>query len=229
MPSDSSDILTSWYAGPYREVSASANGSSFEKYMHRALEAPIPITQMFRRVLEVGGHQGEHIPYVGHGFDEYVLTDLHLPETLPELAADSRIKVAACDAADLPYADASFDRAVMTCVMHHVDSPLNAASELRRVVRPGGCISVLVPTDPGLAYRCGKEFASGRLARRKGLHSTMTLVNAIAHHNHFRSIRRQLEHVFEADQVTVRWDPFGLPSMNLNAFTVWTVRRVADA
>lgn len=141
------------------------------------------------------------------------------------MARDSRVRLCECDAADIPFPDESFDRVVMTCVLHHVDSPLDVAEESRRVARPGGVISILLPTDPGTAYRWGKEATSGLLARRRGLHAELQLVNSIAHHNHFRSIRTQLAYAFRHDTVRTRWLPFRAPSMNLNAFTTWTITR----
>lgn len=41
---------------------------------------------------------------------------------------------------DLPFADATFDGAVCLAVLQHVADPLSVASELVRVVRPGGTI-----------------------------------------------------------------------------------------
>jgi len=48
----------------------------------------------------------------------------------------------AYDGETIPYADATFDACFAICVMHHVPVPLwpRFASELRRVVRPGGAV-----------------------------------------------------------------------------------------
>ncbi len=225
MGSDSKEILRRWYDGPYGQVTASANGSIFERYMHQMLEQPFGPGARYPRVLELGANRGEHLAYVTHFFDEYVVSDLLTPKVDPAVIRGRHVTAAACDAAAIPFPDGAFDRVVMTCVMHHVDSPLDTALEMRRVVRPGGVVSILVPTDPGLAYRWGKSLTSGRLARRKGVSDEMRMVDAVAHHNHFRSISRQLEFAFRADRVRVRWRPFGVPSVELNAFTVWQIRR----
>lgn len=223
MSADSQDIIREWYRGPYAEITASANGSVFDRYMRSRLEHPLRGWPNLRDVLEIGAHNGEQVKHVHHGFDRYVLTDLAEPLLPPELSADPRFAALACDASALPFAAASFDRVLMTCVLHHVSSPLAAAAEMRRVCRPGGVISILVPTDPGLAYRWGKAATSGLAARRRGLSDQFELVNAISHGNHFRSIRVQLLHVFAGDRVHIDWLPTRVPSMNLNAFTVWTI------
>jgi methionine biosynthesis protein MetW len=53
------------------------------------------------------------------------------------------------DAASLPFADDSFDLVVCVEVLEHLLSPDGAATEIRRVLRPGGR---LVASTPNLAY-----------------------------------------------------------------------------
>jgi ubiquinone/menaquinone biosynthesis C-methylase UbiE len=48
------------------------------------------------------------------------------------------------DACSLPFADASFDRALSLLVLHFVSDAQQAAREMRRVVRPGGTVAVSV-------------------------------------------------------------------------------------
>jgi SAM-dependent methyltransferase len=222
---DPESIVRDWYDNYYSRVTATADGSFFYKFMHRSMERPFDKTDSFDRVLELGGNRGEHIPFVRHGFRDYLLTDLYPPTLLPALEADRRIRTAICDAGEIPYPSASFERVIATCLMHHVDSPFTVAREVRRVTTPGGVITILIPTDPGLAYRVGKALTSGRAARREGLADRHRLLNALDHPNHFLSIKEQLRHVFRDDVVSIKWLPFGVPSMSLNAFTVFTITR----
>ena len=192
--------------------------------MHEAMERDYH-KQSFPKVLEVGANRGEHVPFVRHPFDEYVLTDLHPPTVSAELLADSRLQAESADVTALPYPDAAFDRVIATCLLHHVSDPLAAALQMRRVTRPGGVVTILVPTDPGLAYRVGRALTSGNRARRAGLASQLKLVSALDHTNHFRSIRTQIQHAFRHDVVKIDWQPFRVPSVELNAFVVVHVRR----
>jgi len=48
------------------------------------------------------------------------------------------------DACSLPFADASFDRALSLLVLHFVPDARQAAHEMRRVVRPGGVVAAAV-------------------------------------------------------------------------------------
>lgn len=213
-------ILDDWYSNHYSDVAATADGSLFERFMHRSMERRYGADARFARVLEVGGNKGEHVPYVRHDFDEYHLTDLRPPVVNSAVAADPRVTAGECDVTAMPYESGGFDRVVSTCVLHHVDSPLAAASEIRRVLRPDGVATILIPTDPGLAYRVGKGLTSGRAAKKRGIHGLYEIAWALDHHNHFRSIAAQVRHAFRDDDVVFDWFPFRVPSVDLNAFVV---------
>lgn len=215
-------ILDDWYRHHYSQVVATADGSFFERYIHRSMEQRYGPGQHFSRVLEVGANRGEHLPYVRSSFDHYLLTDLRPPEVSDAVRTDPRIELGTCDVNRLPFESGSFDRVIATCVLHHVDSPLVAAAEMRRVAVPGsGRVTVFVPTDPGLAYRVGKALTSGRAARKRGIEEQHRLVNAIDHRNHVRAILTQLRYAFRKDEVSLRWGPWRLPSVELNAFVVF--------
>ncbi|GAA4725378.1 class I SAM-dependent methyltransferase [Phytohabitans rumicis] len=216
------DILTTWYENYYSTTAATADGSLFERYLHASMEAPYGSGVRFSRVLEVGGNRGEHIRYVRHQYDEYWLTDLRRPRPDEALAADPRLRVEACDVEALPYPDRHFDRVIATCLLHHLGSPFAALREMRRVTAPGGLVTILLPTDPGMAYRVGKAITSGRAARRQGIADLYRIVTALDHRNHFPSLLAQARHVFGADTVTVSWRPFRLPLWHANAFAVLT-------
>jgi ubiquinone/menaquinone biosynthesis C-methylase UbiE len=49
----------------------------------------------------------------------------------------------------LPFADNSFDAAIMALVIAFVPDPLEAVGEMKRVVRPGGCVATYMWDIPG--------------------------------------------------------------------------------
>jgi SAM-dependent methyltransferase len=49
------------------------------------------------------------------------------------------------DACVLPFADASFDRAIASEVLEHIPADMHALAELARILRPGGVLAVTVP------------------------------------------------------------------------------------
>jgi SAM-dependent methyltransferase len=54
--------------------------------------------------------------------------------------------VANADALDLPFADATFDRVIVSEVLEHIWDDERALVEIARVLRPGGRLAVTVPT-----------------------------------------------------------------------------------
>lgn len=196
--------------------------SAAHKRMHRLLESDdrTPCSS----VLEVGANRGEHLPHVRHPWDEYVMLDLTAPPSGVESNWPQGARFVQGDAQDLPFDDNRFDRTIMTCVLHHLFDPLKALQEMRRVTRPGGTISILVPTDPGIAYRTFRALTSGSRARRAGAAVEERLAHALEHRNHFSSLLVQARHVFFEDKFSLRYFPFVIRSWNLNMLTVATIR-----
>jgi SAM-dependent methyltransferase len=220
---DRAELLHGFYADDYARVAVSARDSAAGRYMHGAIEKRFPPAARFARVLELGGNRGEHVPFVRHAYDEYHLTDLRMPQPPPEIADDPRVRLDAVDAGSTPYADGEFDRVISTCLLHHVDDPMAVAEEMRRVTAPGGVVSILLPTDPGLAYRACHWVTYVLRARRDGTADQARLLHAVDHRNHYRSIAAQLRSVFAQDDVHVSWLPTRLRSVELNVLTVWHV------
>lgn len=66
--------------------------------------------------------------------------------------------VVCADALELPFGDGAFDRVIASEVLEHIDDDVLAASEIARVVRPGGTVAVTVP-------RTGQEIVCWALSR----------------------------------------------------------------
>ncbi len=63
-----------------------------------------------------------------------------------EIAWETWAGVVNGDALDLPFADGSFDRVIVSEVLEHVWDDERALVEIARVVRPGGRVAATVPT-----------------------------------------------------------------------------------
>lgn len=103
---------------------------------------------------------------------------------------------AAADATRLPFADATFDRAIASEVLEHIPDDLGAITELSRVLRPGGMIALTVPTwlPERICWAITDEYhapkAAGghvRIYRRRDLEQRLAdagLTPVGAHHTH---------------------------------------------
>ena len=210
-----------FYANCYEAVLGEGSVGRAVAVAHRQMERGI--VEPFPRVLEVGAGSGQHRKYVKHPYNVYVESDLRTAERSEETIDGRTVIREQGDACNLVEADASFDRLVATCLLIHLPEPEQALEEWRRVVRPGGLVTVYVPSDPGALLRLTRRLTTARKVRKLGFDSYDLLI-AREHRNHAQSLDVLLRHTFRHDEVRVNQWPFRVPSWNLNYFAVYQVR-----
>jgi ubiquinone/menaquinone biosynthesis C-methylase UbiE len=185
---------------------------------HKALEDLVEPGASFPFVVEVGAGTGEHLHYVQHPFGNYCMLD-RSPAML-EIAKgryrdDGRnLSFEVGEVEKLPFEDGSADRLVATHVLEHVYRPHDVLREWNRVLKPGGILSVLIPTDPGVAWRIGRAVGTRRAVTKRGLPYDYFM--ALEHVNPVNNLVALLEFYFpDAKKV---WWPFRIGSMDLNFF-----------
>ncbi|PLX81243.1 MAG: SAM-dependent methyltransferase [Desulfuromonas sp.] len=98
-------------------------------------------------VLEVGAGTGVNLDHYPAGISELVLTepDRHMRARLSPKLVNLPIPHRVIDTAaeQLPFADASFDAAVVTLVLCSVNHPEKSLDELYRILKPGGKLVLL--------------------------------------------------------------------------------------
>lgn len=214
------------YRARFADVYDDANYSSplqsaIMRASHRLTERRYVKTNHFATVLEVGAGTGEHLAFVRHGFDQYVLTDLDTKtlEVAKKKLKDeygSKLLFEKQSGAGLSYADNSFDRLIATHVLEHIVQPHLVLKEWRRVVKIGGVLSILIPTDPGLAWRLGRHLGPRKNAVAQGI--AYDYVMAREHVNACNNLIALIRHYFP--RRTEAWWPFPIPSIDLNLFFV---------
>ncbi len=125
-----------WFASLYDPLIASGEHS----YMRRVREEIVGGAR--GRVLELGAGTGLSFRYYNNHAERIVATD---PDPHMLERARHRVQDAACpielrqvSAEALPFEDGSFDTVVSTLVMCTMRDPLQALSEVRRVLKPSG-------------------------------------------------------------------------------------------
>jgi phosphatidylethanolamine/phosphatidyl-N-methylethanolamine N-methyltransferase len=225
--------LDRYYADHYDSVVHSGAGGAIQRAFHAAVERPWKEENDFATVLELGATSGEHLAFVRHGFSRYVMLDIRDSDEARRVAAassqrDARIEFTVGDAQNLEsISDGSIDRLISMCLLHHLDDPRGSLIHWRRVVKPGGVLSVFVPCDPGLLWRAGRAVTTFRAARSKGYSALdIRYINACDHRNHVASLRWMIEGIFSRDQLSVSRFPFGrLDSWNANLFWTFQITR----
>lgn len=215
------------YRQQFSEVYDDSNYSSplqslVMRASHKLAEKAFNDQMHFDRVLEIGAGTGEHLPFVRHSFDEYILTDFD-PKTL-EVAKKKltgmrggKVGFETQTGSSLLYPDNTFDRLVATHVLEHIYQPHLALKEWYRVLKHHGILSILIPTDPGVAWRLGRHLGPRKNAIKQGI--AYDYVMAREHVNSCNNLIAFLRHYFpEAKEA---WWPFPIPSIDLNLFFVF--------
>lgn len=210
------------FADVYDESNYSSTlQSAVMRSSHRLTEKSFKKNNHFSKVLEIGAGTGEHLGFVKHGFDQYILSDLDartLDIAKQKLNGkfDNKLVFDVQIGADLTYADNSFDRLIATHVLEHIYQPHLALKEWVRVVKKGGILSILIPTDPGVAWRLGRRLGPRKNAIKQGI--AYDYVMAREHVNSCNNLIALLRHYFP--NRTEVWWPLKFPSIDLNLFFV---------
>jgi SAM-dependent methyltransferase len=222
---DHAEYLRRWSATYERSNYDEGLSGYFLKKSHLWAERAFGPDVQFPKVLEVGAGTGVHLGFVRHAFDEYWMTDLNTPFLERAVAADVQrargtVHISRQDAASLTFADDTFDRIVAAHVLEHLAEPHRVIREWVRVLKPGGVLSLVLPCDPGLAWRVGRAIGSRGKFVRAGIDYDYWM--AREHINPINNLAAFVRHYFT--DVREQWLPFRVPSMDLNLFYIAHVR-----
>jgi len=185
-----------------------------ERFNHRyALRSYPPGAGRFRTI-EIGAGLGEQLQYEDLSRQDYTCVELRT-----EMAAALRVRfpnvqtiVGDCQQR-LPFDDGHFDRAVAVHVLEHLPDLPRALDELRRLLRPGGRLGVVIPCDPGFVYGLGRRVTAQRqFEKRYG--KPYSLFVRREHINSPAEIRELLRERFRIEHQ--QFFPLRVPIVNLN-------------
>jgi SAM-dependent methyltransferase len=209
-----------YYEQYYEKLNVRGNGigsRAFQK-LHIAMEKPYN-GEFFAKVLEIGAGTGEHLEFVNHPYDEYLLTDIRKPVISAVWAGNPKITCMQANAEALPFEDHSFDRIVSTCLLHHVERPEKVLNEILRLLKADGQAMIYMTCDPGLVTRLVRRITTHRAANKAG-YAGFELLMAREHRNHIGSLLSLVKFVFRDRNVRIKFLPFLFPSWNLNGSVI---------
>ena len=189
------------------------------KYPHKLMEKPFK-GQHFDKILELGAGSGEHLHATSPKCAYYFATDIDL-NRLQAIPCNNDFEVIKSfqDATSLTFKDEEFSRLIATCLLAHLENPEIGLNEWRRVVKPGGILTIYLPCEPGLILRMFRKFVSNRKANKLG-YSGFSLYIARDHVNSAQNMMEVIKHVFREDRIRMTFRPFPLRSWYLNLFIV---------
>ena len=123
----------------------------FQKIWHkrRFSEVLKVITPVNGRVLDVGCHGATFTKVISGKIGSKKIYGIDISHQAIEEAKrkipEGEFKVA--DAREIPFRDNFFDAAFCFEVLEHVDNPVEVISEIQRVLKKGGYVTILIPTD----------------------------------------------------------------------------------
>lgn len=210
-----------YFSEAYQDVMYTGIIGFYSRLVHRLMEAPVKGTST-PSILEVGAGAGQHAPFALSYFETYYQTDFDSKLIASQRPTDDRIQPMVANAEDLSaFEDSSIDRLIATCLLAHLDRPEVALSEWRRVVRPGGSISIYVPSEPGILLRLLRHAAVAPKSKKFGQDHIAIVYRD--HRNHFPGMREMIKTVFREDHVRRRRFPFRFLGWNLSLFEIYHI------
>lgn len=181
---------------------------------HALVERPFGPDVVFPQVLEVGAGTLAHLPFVRHRFERYVASDFDqsVLDAVKDAPRPKGVELLKLDGSSLPFQDNSFNRLIATHVLEHIPFPHLAIQEWVRVLKPGGVLSLILPCDPGWAWRLGRYLGPRKQAEKAGLPYDYYM--AREHINSIFNLDQLLKYHFPKREII--WWPTRLPFPDAN-------------
>lgn len=221
--SQSPESPDAYFAGDYQEIMYTGVIGRYSRLTHALLDWPFRGTST-PVVLELGAGAGQHTKHALTDFSQYFVTDISQAALNKCDVSDPRVVAKVADAQQLSdFSDESIDRVVATCLLAHLHEPEQALREWRRVLKPGGSVSIYVPAEPGMLLRLLRHTVVARKSRKLG-NDHLAIVYR-DHINHYPRMRLLIESVFASDTVARRRFPTRFLGWNFSLFDVFHVTK----
>ncbi len=210
-----------FYRDCYQHMPCSPDHNRAIRSLHRLMEQPFDDARSFGSVLEIGAGNGEHQSFVRHKYDHYISSDLRQPPADVRRPDTDWLQA---DALQLPVATGSVDRLVATCVLIHLKEPEAALAQWYRVTASGGSLTIYVPCESGMLLRMARRVTTARKAKSLGFYG-YDLYCARDHVGRPDALELLIKWVFRHDELKIHRRPARVPSINLNAFSLYQITK----
>jgi len=120
------------------------------------------------RTLELGAGNGDHLEYEDLDRQEYWVNDRRASQIDLIQSRFPNVKAIHSDCQegfDVP--DSHFDRIIANNVLEHLTNLPKAIQQFDRLLSDKGQLGIIIPCDPGFAYRFGKFFTTERAFKKR--------------------------------------------------------------
>lgn len=224
------DELDGFYTEGYEKIMGTGVIGLFWKYIHSRLDKNSHCSST-SVLLEIGAGHGQHFELTSLAPALYIETDVRtsLGYIIPLAEADLRLSghikrlMNAEILDDIP--SATVDIVIVSCVLAHLNNPDKALLEWRRVLKPGGCLSLYIPCEPGVFLRLVRFFTTRKKFKSLGL--TQADTHWLEHRNHYPLMSFLVKKTFKSDRHEEKLFPFRLLHWDLNLFSLILVIKSA--
>lgn len=223
---EKSTDINKFYLDDYEIVMSNGAIGWFWRRIHSALDYPF-LNKEKITIIEVGSGNGQHFNLTSVDAKEYIEVDLRKSKNFN--IKDKKVKelgrkFVVDDATQLvKFSNSSFDGLIATCLLAHLVDVEQALLNWRRVVRPGGMLSIYLPNEPGLLLRFAREFSTKRKIKSRGYDHDY--IHWKEHRNHFLGMKAMIKHVFRGDSIKFRNFPFSFLTWNFGLYTLVQIRK----
>jgi SAM-dependent methyltransferase len=194
-----------------REFSGFIKASKFNRISSFDHRFPLDSYAPHIRTLEIGAGAGTHLVWEQEGCYVALERSEQLARLIPH-RDDLEVISGDCEAR-LPYADGTFDRVLAIHVLEHLYDLPSTLREVRRLLKPTGVFSIVIPCEGGALYSLGRRFTSKRIFERRYRMAYDWLIK----YDHCNSAEEVVEELTAVFAITRRhyW-PLRIPSIDLN-------------
>lgn len=186
-----------------------------EAWAHRMLAR---WSRRHARVLEIGIGGGEHLPFEQDVPNRVRYVGFDRVEDFARMTRNAfGLPVLVGDASRLPFTNGAFDVVIASAVLEHVADLDSCLREISRVLRPGGELLVMVPTNGSVAIGLFTTFVTFPYMRWRGIRRP-ELIWHYENTNHYLRLCAMLHGHFDVREAVtapalIRWwrlAPLGL-------------------
>lgn len=192
----------------------------YSRWVHRLIERPF-VGMSTPVVMEVGAGHGQHAAFLRSNAERYIEIDIDPALAPPKVRFANAVPVErfTANAEDLSgFADNSVDRLIATCLLAHLNNTDKALSEWRRVVKPGGWITIYIPSEPGMLLRFARKIFMVRKVARYGQDHMATIYKD--HRNHYPGMMVAIQEGFAGAVIRQRQYPVHGIGWNFSLFNL---------